>query len=324
MVIRASSSTGAGHLKHLKRGSDAQLVQAAAARHLVLALEEITDLGLTRRAVEHRVALGRLHRVHRRVYAIVPPDVLPARGRYRAAVLACTGSRHAAALSHRSGGDLRGLRQCDRRTVEVIVPGRSTHRHAGIQLHRSVNLAPHDIEIVDGLPVTTVSRTMLDLAAVVPARGVERALDQAEILRVFDLHALLDQLERNPAHPGAGRLRAILARYEIGSAVTESELEEALVGFFRAHGFPMPELHAAIDPCDGGVLLRPDASWRRQRVALEVDGERVHRTHRAFHDDRVRDQRLVAAGWRVIRTTWWQLTQRPHELAAILRRVLGA
>lgn len=270
-----------------------------------------------------RVGAGRLHRVHKAVYSLVPVAMLTVRGRYRAAVLACTGSRHAAALSHRSAADLHGLRDCHRRTVEVIVPGRSTHRHPGIQVHRSINLAPQDVTAVDGILVTTVARTQLDLAAVVPARGLERALDRAESLRVFDLQALLQQLARNPMHPGAGRLRATLDRYRIGSAVTDSELEEAFLALCRAHRLPPPEFHAAIDPGDGGVLLRPDAVWREHRLAVEVDGERVHRTHRAFHDDRRRDQRLVAAGWRVIRITWPQLDERPRELAALLARMLA-
>jgi len=248
--------------------------------------------------------------------------MLTVRGRYRAAVLACTGSRHAAGLSTRSAADLHGLRACHRRTVEVIVPGRSTHRHEGIQVHRSINLTPDDITVVDGIAVTTVARTLLDLAAVVPRRGLERALDQAEILGVFDLDALIDQLQRNPKHPGAGRLRAALSQYDVGSAITDSELEERFLAFCRAHALPAPEWRAAVDPGNGGVLLRPDAVWRDQKVVVECDGERIHRTRRAFHDDRARDQRLVAAGWRVIRTTWKQLTERPHELAAILRQLL--
>lgn len=322
MATTAQGFGSAGHKTTKYCGFDAQLAATAHDRHAVFSLEELCGLGLAASAVRYRARVGRLHRVHQSVYGLVPLEMLTVRGRYRAAVLACTGSRHAAALSHRSAGDLGGLRACHRRTVEVIVPGRSTHRHDGIQVHRSVNLAPEDITIVDGIPVTTPARTLLDLAAVIPARGLEHALDQAEILRVFDLNELLGQLERNPMHQGAGRLRAALSRYEIGAALTDSELEEAFVAFCPAYGFPLPELHGAIDPGDGGVLLRPDAVWRGQRVAVEVDGERFHRTRRAFHEDRMRDQRLVAAGWRVIRTTWPQLSERPHELADVLRRLL--
>jgi hypothetical protein len=186
-------------------------------------------------------------------------------------------------------------------------------RHPG---HRSINLTPDDITVIDGIVLTTVARTQLDLAAVVSPRGVERSLDQAEVLQVFDLQAITDQLTRNPGHPGAGRLRAALSRYAVGSAVTDSELEEAFVALCRAHALPMPELHGAIDPGDGGVLLRPDAVWREQKLVVELDGEQFHRTHRAFHDDRARDQRLLAAGWRVTRITWTQLVRRPQEPAA--------
>jgi hypothetical protein len=292
-------------------------------RDAVFSLAELCSLGISASSVRERVAVGRLHRVHQSVYSLVPADMLTVRGRYRAAVLACTGTRHTAALSHRSAADLHGLRQCHRRTVEVIVPGRSTHRHDGIQVHRSIHLAPDDITVVEGIAVTTVARTQLDLAAVVPPRGAERALDQAEVLGLFDLDALTDQLQRNPKHPGAGRLWAVLGRYDISTEITDSELEERFLAFCRAHALPRPEWHGAIDPGDGGVLLRPDAVWRDQRLAVEVDGERFHRTRVAFHADRARDQRLVAAGWRVIRTTWPQVTTRSQELAAVLWRLLA-
>ena len=317
--------SSAGHQTTTWCAFDAQLAAIAPEHDAVFSLQELRALGLSASAIRTRARVGRLHRVHQAVYSLVPPALLTARGRYRAAVLACSGSRHEASLSHRSAADLGGLRECYRHTVEVIVPGRSTHRHPGIQVHRSVNLlnAGTDVTTVDGIRVTTVARTLLDLASVVPARGLERALDRAEILQVFDLNALIDQLQRNPAHPGAGRLRAALNRYRIGSAVTDSELEEAFLALCRAHALPPPEHRTAVDPGDGGVLLRPDAVWRAQCVIVEVDGERIHRTHRAFHEDRMRDQRLVAAGWRVIRTTWRQLLERPYELADVLRRLLG-
>jgi hypothetical protein len=313
----------AGHLSVLTGHSDAQLARMAVVQHLVLSLEELRGLGLSRSAVAKRTSAGRLHRVHTSVYAIVPSEALTAHGRYHAAVLACTGSRHAAALSHRSAADLHGLRASRRRTIEVIVPGRCTHRHAGIQVHRSVNLAEADIEAVDGIRVTTVARTLLDLAAVVPVRVLERALDQAEILRVFDFIALSDQLRRNPCHPGAGGLRKTLGAHHAGSTVTESQLEEAFFAFCRAGEIPLPEINRHVNLGDGGTLIRPDAIWREQHVAVELDGERFHLTRRAFQEDRIRDQRLVAAGWRVIRTTWRQLTERPHELAAVLGRLFA-
>ena len=325
MAPRAAPSTTAGHLNDAERRFDAQLAAAAAACHGVFGLNELVALGITPRSVQRRVHAARLHRVHRSVYSVVPSGLLTVSGRYRAAVLACDGVR-AAALSHRSAADLHGLRACHRRTVEVLVPGRTTHRHPGIQVHRSVNLVAGDADVtlVDAVPVTTVARTLLDLAAVVPGRAVERALSQAEVLRILDVAALTAQLDRNPRHPGAGRIMATLDRHRSGSTVGESDLEVLFAGLCDTYDLPRPESNASVDPGDGGLLFRPDCVWRTQRVAVECDSARFHLTRRAFEADRHRDQRLVAAGWRVVRVTWRQLTERPAGVAETLRQVLAA
>ena len=291
----------------------------AACQHGILTLADLTALGCSERAVHRRAAVGRLHRLHRGVYALVPASLVSARGRDLAAVLACGPS---AALSHRSAAELHGLRSSTRATVEVIVPGRSTHGHLGIEVHRSVNLTAQDITRVDGIPVTTVSRTLVDLAAGVPGRQLERALDQAEVLRIFDLDALLDQIERNRTTRAAHRLAATLERHVAGSTVTRSELEEWFLALCRDAGLPAPEVNAYVDPGDGAPGLRPDFVWRQAAVAVEVDGAATHLTRAAFEADRARDLRLVGAGWRVLRVTWRQLHERPREIAATLRALL--
>ena len=321
MTSVGASRGGAGHLTRAERTLDAQLADLAARQHLVFGLAQLVALGLGASVVRRRAASGRLHRVHRGVYSLVPPNVLSVEGRYLAAVLACG---PAAALSHRSAADLHGLRACHRRTVEVIIPGRCTHRHPGIQVHRSVHIdLGADTTVQDAIPVTTVARTHLDLAAVVAPRGVERACDQAEALRVFDLRALRDQIERNPGHPGAAVLRSILATHAAGATVTDSPLEEAMYAVIAARGVPMPEHHGPIDPGDGGVIIRPDFVWRARRLVVEVDGAGTHLTRHAFEADRRRDQRLTAAGWRVIRVTWRQLHDEPARVAALLGGLLA-
>jgi hypothetical protein len=292
----------------------------AAEQDLVFALGQLNALGLSTRAISHRVASGRLHRVHRAVYALVPARVLTVRGRYRAAALAC-GPR--AALSHRSAADLHGLRSCQRRTVEILVPGTASRCHSGLQVHRALRLVPTDITAVAGVPVTTVARTLLDLAAVVPRRALERAFDQAEILRVFDLNALRDQIDRNPGHPGSGKLRSTLAGHTAGDDVTESELEELFRAIVDPAGLPRPEVNAPVDPGDGGNLIRPDAVWRDAKLAVELDGAKWHLTRKAFESDHDRDLRLKAAGWDVIRLTWRQLHDKPAQVTALLREKLG-
>ena len=163
----------------------------------------------------------------------------------------------------------------------------------GIDAHCSRTLTAADITTVDNIPVTTVARTALDLAAVLPRRPVERALDQAEILKVFDLRALHDQLDRNPHHPGAPILKAILATHTAGTTVTWSDLEELCLEVTRAAGVDQPELNAWVDPGDGEPPIRPDFVWRAQRVTVEADGFGVHKTRWAFENDRRRDQRLI-------------------------------
>ena len=271
-----------------------------------------------------RAATGRLHRVHRGVYALVPPALLSVKGRYLAAVLACRGACGLAALSHRSAADLHGLRQSHRRAVEVVVFGRPTHRHPGIQVHRSVTLSVDDVTVVDGIATTTVARTLLDLAAVVGRRTLERALDQAETLRVFDLTALTRQIERNRGSPAATRLRAALGGHVAGTTVTWSELEERFLAACRAAELPAPEVNGYVDPHDGKPGVRPDFLWRAAKVAVEVDSVTHHLTRGAFETDRLRDQRLAAAGWSVIRITWRQLAGDPNRVMGLVARLLGS
>jgi hypothetical protein len=316
MAGGAGRETGAGGT------FDAQLASVAAAQHGVFPLAQVVDLGLSASAVRKRALAGRLHRIYHGVYALVPLPLLPARGRYLAAVLAC-GSH--AALSHRSAARLHGLRESHRDAIEVLIPGRSARQHEGIEVHRSNRFEPAlDAAVVDAVPVTTVARTLLDLAAVVPRRALERALDQAEILRVFDLNALRDQIVRNPSHPGAGKLRSTLARHTAGDAVTESELEELFRAIVDPAGLPRPEVNAPVDPGDGGTIIRPDVVWRHAKLAVELDGAKWHLTRKAFESDHDRDLRLKAAGWDVIRLTWRQLHDEPTRVTALLRTRLLA
>jgi hypothetical protein len=288
----------------------------AFAQHAVIRFDQLLALGFHAREVQKRRGL---YRLYRGVYSVVPPSLLSVKGRYLAAVMVCGPT---AALSHRSAADLHGLRGTDRAPIDIIVPGRTAHRHDGIDLHRSTTLTAADITIVGAIPVTTVARTALDLAAVVRRRGVERALDQAEALEVFDLRALREQLIRNPHHPGASTLTAVLEDHTAGTTVTWSHLEELCLQVTRAAGLPAPEVNAYVDPGDGEPPIRPDFVWRAQRVAVEADGFGTHKTRHAFETDRRRDQRLISAGWRPVRVTQRQLEREWSRIAALLIALL--
>jgi hypothetical protein len=237
-----------------------------------------------------------------------------------AAVLACGPG---AVLSHRSAAAVHDLRQTDRANIDVTVPGRSRRSHRGIDVHSSTTLTAADVTTVNGVPCTTVARTMFDLAEVVERRSVERAYDQAEILQLFDLRALTDQIARNPTRPAARVVKSILNEHYIGSTPTQNVLEEAFLAIARRLGLPTPRVNQWIDLGDGEPMIWADFVWQEQRVIVETDGRRVHGTHQARERDPRRDQRAMVAGWRPMRTTWRQVMWRPWELEPTLLSLVG-
>ena len=299
---------------------DVALAALAAVQHVVFDLAQLRDLGLSAAGVRKRAAGGRLHRIYRGVYSLVPPRLLPREGWWMAAVLACGPG---AVLSHRSAAALLGLRPTSRARIDVTVPARSAREHAGIEVHRSTTLTEADTTRVQNIPCTTVARTQLDIAEVVNRRGVERAFDQAEILEVFDLRALEDQLARNPQRRGAEVVRSVLAEHYAGSTPTWNEFENRFLEFTRAAGLPQPEVNYWIVLPDGGPAIRADFAWPSRRVIVETDGRGTHHTRQAFERDRRNDLRLTAARWRPVRVTWRRLIEEPALVEATARSLLG-
>ena len=288
-------------------------------QHGPFGLDQLLALGFTMRAVHARVATGRLHRIHHTVYSLVPKELLKRDGLYMAGVLACGAG---GVLSHRSAAALLELRDSGHTKIEVTVPRRSARRHDGIKVHRSTTLTATDVTVESNIPCTTVSRTLLDLAEVVTPRQLERAFDQAEILEVLDLRTLKDQLARNRTRAGARAVRRVLDDHYIGRTPTANENEEALLTITRPLGIPDPECNAFVVLDDGGPPIKADFVWRDQRVVVEADSRKWHTSRQRLEQDRLRDQRLVAAGWTIIRTTWRQMTRRPDELRPLLVRLL--
>ncbi len=159
----------------------------------------------------------------------------------------------------------------------------------------------------DGIPITTVPRTLLDLAAVLPAHQLQRAIEQAEVLRLTDPLSLPAVLRRYPGRRGAASLRKLLEDGQIGATVTRSQLEERFLEFVAAADLPRPEVNAWLHV--DGTWIEVDCLWRAERVALELDGHGVHGTPAAFERDRERDRRLHVEGWIPVRITWRQLAK---------------
>lgn len=283
----------------------------AVRQHGVVARRQLRALGLSDGAIAHRAAGGRLHRVHWGVYA-VGHRVLGPRGRWMAAVLAC-GPR--AVLSHASAGALWGLRPSAAVIVDVTVPQGGGRRRAGMRIHRSRDLGGQ-VTTHEGIPVTTPARTILDLAATLRRRPLERLLDQAENTRLTHV-AALDALARaQTGHHGAGPLLECLHTHEPGTTLTKSELEELMLELCRRRGLPRPRVNIWIEG------LEVDFVFQEQRLAIETDSWRYHRTREAFENDRRRDATLARAGYRTLRFTHDQIAYDRDTVACTLTAVL--
>lgn len=282
-------------------------------QHGVLGREQLLGLGMGRRAIARRLDQGRLHELHRGVY-VVGVRRISRKGRWMAAVLACG---EAALLSHRSAGRLWGLLAPAEEWVDVTRPDRRVRRD-GIVSHRA-SVPDDERDAVDGIPVTSVFRTIFDLAAVLDLRQLERAFHEAEVQGLTDRVSLPMLLERYPGRRGARNLRAVLDSDE-PVAITRNDFEEAFLALIDACGLPRPRMNA--DLAVRGRFFEIDALWEEQRVALELDGRGVHGTKRRFETDRLRDRILVTEGWKTMRITWRQLQEEPDEIAADLRALL--
>jgi very-short-patch-repair endonuclease len=166
-----------------------------------------------------------------------------------------------------------------------------------------------------------VARTLVDLGDVASQRTVERAVNQAEVLRLFDLRVVDDALARAGRRRGAGVLRAVLGQYT-GPTPTSEEFEERFLELCRAAPLPAPEVNAWISLGDG-VAYKADLLWREEGLVAETDGYRFHSSRRAFEHDRMRDQRLTVAGFTVVRLTWRQLTQEPDRVLTTVKSLLA-
>jgi predicted transcriptional regulator of viral defense system len=294
------------------RTYDAGLAMAALAarQHGVVSREQLTSLGLGRHAIDWLVQRGRLHVIHRGVYA-VGHRRLTRNGLRMAAVLA---AGRDAVLSHRTAAALWGIRESARRTIELTAPREVRRR--GLTVCRAV-LPPDEVTVHDGIPVTTPARTLLDLAAVLDEHKLARAAERAEALRLTSPTTLQDLTARYPRRAGTPNLKRLIEDDRIVPATTANDLERRFLTFLDANELPRPLTNESLDP-----NTTPDFRWPEQRLIVELDGFETHGTRQAFERDRARDRRLLAQGWRVARVTMRQLENDADELASELRLML--
>jgi very-short-patch-repair endonuclease len=207
------------------------------------------------------------------------------------------------------------VRRSSRLPVDVTIPGRRPRPGKGITPHHVRRLDPLDVTEIDGIPVTTLARTFLDLAEVVPQRHVARAMEEAERQQLIDLNAIHQTLERNPGRHGHKPLRAILIDAVI-EPWSRSELEAAFLQLCKDHGIRKPIVNAAIGDYEADML------WLPEKVIVELDSRAYHLNPSSFEADRDKDTALQLALYRVFRVTDYNLQRDPAKVVADLRNAL--
>jgi very-short-patch-repair endonuclease len=288
----------------------------AAEQHGMVARRQLLGLGLSARAIERRVASGRLHPVARGVYAVGRREVTR-HGRWMAAVLCCG---RQAALSHGSAAALWGIGAERLDQVEVSVWTSSAHRRPGIRVHRRQTVRPRDLGVRDGIPVTGPVRTLVDLATHLDIARLERAINEADRRELADPEALRAALGAYRGQPGVARLRAVLDRRTF--RLTDSELERRFLRVAADAGLPPPLTRQRLNG------FKVDFLWPDLGLVVETDGLRYHRTPAQQARDRLRDQAHAVAGLTPLRFTHAQVRfEAGHvrtTLIAVARRLEGA
>ncbi len=292
---------------------DSLIAQLAARQHRVVSRKQLLRAGVGAEAIRHRVASKRLFAVHRGVYSVGTADPGPL-GRFLAAVLACG---EGAVLSHRSAAVLWRLLDDRPGPIEVTLPGKKTAARRGIRVHSTRSLPSDDTTSRLRIPCTSVERTLVDLAASRPDE-LERAVEQAFVLKLIGRTRMADVLGRSRGRTGTRTLRRLLAGLLPQLPATRSELERRFLKLVRAWGLPEPVVNRRRE------THRVDFVWEKPRLVVETDGRGSHDNPFAYERDRERDLDLELAGWRVLRFSWRQVIERPEQVAEVIAARLSA
>jgi hypothetical protein len=270
-------------------------------------------LGFTREEISWRVKTGRLHRLHEGLYAVGRRDVR-LDGALMAAALACGRD---ALVSHRSAAVALELFDFPLHVIEVTVPGLGSRRRPGIRIHRTRRLEPSECSEVRGISVTSVPRTLLDLAGTIARRHLRRCYEQAARNGILDRAAVVACIESHPGRRGVGLLRGLAAYDPEPAARTRSELERLFLDFCRVEGVPTPLVNTHVAGYEVDML------WEDAKLVVELDSWEFHGDREAFERDRAKGSDLKLAGYDVVRVTCRQLTRERSRLGATLATLIS-
>jgi len=302
-------------------GCHGGLSDLATLQHGVISTKQLIKLGYSLDEISDACFGARLHRLHQGVYA-VGHRRLTWHSRCWAAVLGAEANETdevvwPAVASHGSAAYLWGLYRYEPKTIDVTAPIRRRAKQK-FRVHFSSILAPEDRTEREGIPVTSVARTLLDMAIRARQDQLDRLLERAEELELLDVQAVEALLDRAGGHRGRGRLRRALAMYQLDPTFTRSRFEQHFRRLVRAAGLPLPSMNFNV----AGYEL--DAYWPQHRFAVELDLFETHGTRAAFERDRLRQEELKLIGIEMIRVTKPRLDSEPQavlrNLATLLER----
>ena len=296
------------------RWIDALIFWLADRQRWTVARWQLLERGVPAHAIDMRVRRGLLIPLFRGVYIVGHRGPVPLQ-REAGAVLVY---RHGVAISHRSAAAMMELLPYPARAdVWLTVARRSVEPRSGLRVRCVARLDPRDVRRLEGLPVTSPARTLVDLAAVVDAEQLERAAAAAlRADRWVTEGELSEQLERDRGRRGAGRLRALLER-DAEPAHSKSDAERLLVRIVREAELPEPRTNVYIGPYE------VDLAWPERRVVAEYDSWEFHSDRQSFRRDRERTNWLQLQGYVVLRFTWHDVTRGRRALKARLKQALG-
>ena len=294
----------------MSREIETRIAALAARQHGALTFRQLLEAGLSLAGIDRRLRSGRMSRLYRGVYLVVPYPLEHTAD--MAAVLASRGG----ALSHLSGGWLWEVLRAPARPpeVEVSVVG-NRGRPPGIRIHRVSRLGDEERTQRHGIPVTSIGRTLVDLAAVIGRRELEAAVARALRDGLVTPEALARLPTQYRHYRRVAALKAVL-QLPGGPQLTRSAAEETMLALVREARLPAPECNVSIGPYELDLL------WRRAKVAVEVDGFAYHGSRRRFEGDRRRDAVLAARGLTVLRLSWRQITEERTATAVQIGQVL--
>lgn len=285
----------------------------------VFTLSQAIAAGLSNRAIRERIRRGIVERIHPNVFGIAGSE----NGWHRQVLAAVLSATEPAAASHRTAALLWGLTDQVPEIVEIATRRHRRVRRLPFVVHESKDLLESDIVVVDGIPVTTAVRTVVDLGASAPPWFVEKCLDagvRKKLFSVWDVRCFIARVGR-PGRTGVGTIRPLVEERLVWDTLTDSNLEDLFRAIVGSSPFPMPEPQYKLFEPTGEFVGRFDFAYPTRLSMIETDSERWHMDPIAFQRDREKQNRAHALGWTVYRFTWRQLVDDPQSVLDIIAAI---